>query len=140
MKTKIIGISICMLLFFIVVLPVTSNPVSESGNIDACIRETKVRAFYFLKIDFSGKGEAARVGTVVTFNLIEGEGEISAIYTCELNKDGIARRNFFKSDMITCPASGFFSVFRGTVEYDPETEIVEIHGSAIFGVSGPSIE
>ena len=129
-----------MLLFFIVVLPVTSNPVSESENIDACIRETKVRAFYFLRIDFSGKGEAVRVGTVVNFNLIEGEGEISALYSYELDKDGIARRNFFKSDMITSPGAGFFAIFRGTVEHDPETEIVEIHGSAIFGVSGPSNE
>ena len=86
------------------------------------------------------KGEAVRVGTVVNFNLIEGEGEISALYSYELDKDGIARRYFFKSDMITSPASGFFALFRGTVEYDPETEIVEIHGSAFIGVSGPSIE
>ena len=55
MKKKIIGIFACMLLFSIAVLPVTSNPVSESENIDACIRETKVRAFYFLKIDFCEK-------------------------------------------------------------------------------------
>ena len=137
MKNKIIGIFACMLLFSIAVLPVTSIPVSESENIDACIRETKVRAFYFFKIDFSGKGEAVRVGTVVNFNLIEGEGEISALYSYDLDKDGIARRYFFKSDMITSPASGFFSLFRGTVEYEPETEIVEIHGTAIFGVSGP---
>ena len=140
MKNEIIGISICMLLFSIAVLPATSILVSESENIDACIRETKVRAFYFFKIDFSGKGEAVRLGTVVNFNLIEGEGEISALYSFELDKDGIARRNFFKSDMITSPASGYFAFFRGTVEYVPETEIVEIHGSAIFGVSGPSNE
>ena len=140
MKNKIIGIFACMLLFSIAVLPVTSNPVSESENIDVCIRETRVRAFYFLKIDFSGKGEAVRVGTVVTFNLVEGEGEISALYSYDLDKDGIARRYFFKSDMITSPGAGFFALFRGTVEHDSETEIVEIHGSAIFGVSGPSNE
>ena len=140
MKSKIIGIGICMLLFSIAVLPVTSNPVSETENTDAYFRETKVRGFYFLKIDFSGKGEAVRVGTAVNFNLIEGEGEISALYSFDLDKDGIARRYFFKSDIITSPGAGFFAIFRGTVEYEPETEIVEIHGTAIFGVSGPSNE
>ena len=39
--------------------------------------------------------------------------------------------------MLTSPARGFFALFKGTIEYDSETEIVEIHGSAIFGVSGP---
>ena len=132
MKRNIIGILVCMLLITTAVLPVTSNPVSESENSDAC-----VRMFYFFEIDFSGKGKAVRVGTNVNFNLTEGEGAIFALYSFKLDKDGIARRYFFKSYMITSPARGFFTLFKGTIEYDPETEIVKIHGSAIFGVSGP---
>ena len=140
MHKKIIGILVCMLLFSIAVLPATSKPILESENIDVCIGETEVRGFYFCKIDFSGKGETFQEGAVVTFNLIEGEGTIFALYSFALDNDGIARRYFFKSHEITSPAAGFFSLFKGTVEYDPETEIVEIHGSAIFGVSGPSNE
>lgn len=137
MRTKIVGIVVCMMLFSIAVLPVTSNPVSESENIDACNKETKVRVFYFSKIDFSGKGEVVRVGANVNFNLTEGEGNIFAPYSVELDKGGIERRHIFGSYMITSPARGFFSFFKGTVEHNTETEIVEIHGSAIFGVSGP---
>ena len=137
MRTKIVGSIVCMMLFFIAVLPVTSNPVSESENIDACSRETGVRVFYFYKIDFYGKGETVWAGANVNFNLTEGEGAIFALCSFELDKDGIARRYFFESYKITSPARGFFTLFKGTVEYDPETEIVEIHGSAIFGVSGP---
>ena len=140
MHKKIIGILVCMLLFSIAVLPVTSNPVPESENIDACIGETKVRVFYFCKIDFSGKGETFQEGALVTFNFIEGECAIFAPYSYDLDNDGIARRYFFKSHEITSPAAGFFSLFKGTVEYDPETEIVEIHGSALIGVSGPPNE
>ena len=137
MHKKIIGIFICMLLFSIASLPVTSKPVSELENIDACIRETGVRGFYFLKIDFSGKGEAVWNGANVNFDLTEGEGNIFALYSFKLDKEGIAARYFFDSYTISSPVRGFFSIFKGTVEYDPETEIVEIHGSAIFGVSGP---
>jgi hypothetical protein len=132
MKKKIIGILVFMLLITTAVLPVTSITISESENI-----ESSVRMFYFLKIDFSGKGEAVRAGTAVNFNLTEGEGTIFALYSSEFDNGDIARRYFFESYNITSPARGFFGPFKGTVEYDPETEIVEIHGTAIFGVSGP---
>ena len=114
--------------------------VLESKNIDPCNGETNVRVYYFCEIDFSGKGETFHEGALVTFDLIEGEGTIFALYSYDLDNDGIARRYLFKSHRITFPAAGFFSLFKGTVEYDPETEIVEIHGSALIGVSGPSYE
>ena len=79
MKWKIVGMLVFMLLISTAVLPVTSFPVSESENIDA-----SVRMFYFLKVDFSGKGEAVRVGTAVNFNLTEGDGTIFAFYSSEL--------------------------------------------------------
>ena len=137
MRTKIVGIVVCMMLFSIAVLPVTGNPVSESENIDTCTKVTNVRVYYFFKIDFSGKGETVRNGAAINFNLTEGEGTIFAPYSVELDKGGIERRHFFESYMFTSPARGFFALFKGTIEHDPETEIVKIHGSAIFGVSGP---
>ena len=140
MHKKIIGILVCMLLFSIAVLPATSKPILESENIDECIGETEVRVFYFCEIDFIGNGEAFHDGAVVTFDLIEGQGTIFALYSHAFENNDIVRLYFFKSLEITYPLAGFFSLFKGTVEYDPETETVEIHGSALIGVSGPPNE
>jgi hypothetical protein len=140
MHRKIIGIFVCMLLFSIAVIPGTSKPISESENIDTCVGETEVRVFYLCEIDFCGKGETFREGALVTFDLIEGEGTIFALYSHSFDNNDIVRLYFFKSLEITYPIAGFFSLFKGTVEYDPETEFVEIHGSALIGVSGPPNE
>ena len=140
MHRKIIGIFVCMLLFSLAVIPGTSKPILESENIDACVGEIEVRVFYLCEIDFSGKGEAFHDGAVVTFNLIEGEGTIFALYSHAFENNDIARLYFFKSLEITYPIAGFFSLFKGTVEYDSVTEVVEIHGSALIGVSGPPNE
>jgi len=88
MHKKIIGILVCMLLFSIAVLPATSKPILESENIDECIGETEVRVFYFCEIDFIGKGEAFHDGAVVTFNLIEGEGTIYALFSHAIDNVG----------------------------------------------------
>jgi hypothetical protein len=137
---KVIGILVCMLLFSIAVLPATSKPILESENVDECIGETEVRVFYFCEIDFIGKGEAFHDGALVTFDLIEGEGTIFALFSHAIDYDDIVRPYFLKSQEITNPVAGFFSLFKGTVEYDSETETVEIHGSALIGVSGPPNE
>ena len=132
MNRKIVGMIVCMLLIVTTGLPVSSISVSESENSDV-----SVRMFYFLKVDFSGKGEAVQVGAAVNFNLTEGDGTIFALLSSEFDNGDIARRYFFDTYTYTSPVRGVLSVFKGTVEYDPNTEIVEIHGSAIFGVSGP---
>jgi hypothetical protein len=137
---KVIGILVCMLLFSIAVLPATSKPMLESKNVDGCVGETEVRVFYFCEIDFIGNGEAFHDGAVVTFDLIEGEGTIYALFSHAIDNDDIVRPYFLKSREIISPVAGFFSLFKGTVEYDSETESVEIHGSALIGVSGPPNE
>lgn len=125
------------MLFSIAVLPVSSNLISETENIDACIEETVVKVFYILKFDFSGKGEAVWEDALLKINLTEGEAATFALYSYKIDKDGIKGRCFFASYTITSPAAGFLGFFRGTVDYDPETKIMEIHGFAIFGISDP---
>ncbi len=124
---------LAILMINLVVISAMSNPISELKQNNTYIEENEVRVYYLFNIDFSGIGEAYEEGTVVGFNLSECEGAVNALYST--NTDYV--RYFFRSFTITTPIAGYIAFFKGTFEYNPETKSVEIHGSAIFGVTGP---
>jgi hypothetical protein len=124
---------LAVLMINLVVIPAMSNPISELKQNNTNIKVHEVRLYYLLKIDFSGKGTAYEEGKVVGFNLSECEGTVYALYSTNTDYE----RYFFKSFTITTPIAGYIVFLKGTFEYNPETESVEIHGSAIFGVTGP---
>ena len=121
-----------LLLTTIALFPTMGSPIVELKNIYPCTEETEVRVYYLFRIDLSGYGKAEREYPVVTYNLTDGEGYISALYSFDMEN-----RYLIKEYDITSPTTGFILFFAGTLEYSPDTETMEIHGFAVFGVSGP---
>ncbi len=137
MKKLFVSVLLVVLAFNLVIIPAISNPISDSENIDLSFNESSFRAYYFLKFDLMGKGKVDPLSPAVFWKISEGETSTFAVISTERNQNGVVRRDFFKSYTISGPTTGVLMFFRGTVDYNPETEIVEINGSAIMGLSIP---
>jgi hypothetical protein len=121
----------------LVIIPAVSHPISNPKNMDTFNNDSSVSFYYILKFDLSGKGEADLTPPAVFWRIAEGEIDTYSFLSSSRNEGGVFRRDFFKSLNITGPANGVLMFFRGTVDFDPETGNVEIHGSAIMGISVP---
>lgn len=137
MKKLLAKIILAISIINLVTIPAISYPISNPKNIDKFNDDSSVSFFYILKFDLSGKGEADLTPPAVFWKITEGDIDTYSFLSSSRNEGGVFRRDFFKSLNITGPANGVLMFFRGTVDYDPETTNVEIHGSAIMGISVP---